>query len=305
MNSLFVKCLCFLIFGACSNSVLTAQTPLIPQVPNDPRATYSPLQETLSTGKVIVKSNRYSGPISVIFTELSRFPITGPGASSLDYGLFDPNSNSRLTVTGIAASSGEVLTDLFPPLSMRNDRITLFYEVRVSPLSMPAPGTITITLQADLYAGTFGNLGIVVDSVIFTLSVNVGTFHDVSVVPSGNIFVLKNTKVSLAFVTLNPDVEINADILVRSNISYNLALSSANGGALINSTDGSLLPYSLLINGGIFTLLSGVQTPIATGGTTSFGTPTLYALKALVRPYLELPSPGSFTDTITVILLGP
>jgi spore coat protein U-like protein len=140
------------------------------------------------------------------------------------------------------------------------------------------------------------------DTALFTISIQVGSYYDVSIVASGGTFSLSSTTTTLAFGTIQANESQGSDILVKSNISYSLSLISANGGAFLNASDASKLPYSLSVNGSLIALSPGTPTLVANGAQAGYGTPTRYALVATILPYTKLPTQGTYLDTITVNL---
>ena len=279
-----------------------AAEPLIYQVPYDPLPTYSPTATTQVQGVVTLESNHYTGPVCLVFTELSRTPTPQVPQESVDYGLFSANGVSRLSVDGSPATAQETLTGSFPSGSKKHDRITLPFLVDVFPSNLPAPGLYRITLRANLYSSSYPPSGAIADSVIFYVSVQVGGFYDVSVMPSGGTYSVSSTTTALDFGILQPDVSKGADLLVKANIPYALSLSSANGSALVNPSDGSKVPYSLASNGTPVLLSAGAQTLAQSGASQSYAVPTRYALLATILSFSQLPTEGSFSDTITIIL---
>lgn len=289
----------FLVFSLCGAE---ANTPKIRQTPLDPQPFYSPTAMAQAQTSIALSGKGYSGPVCVVFTELSRSPALNLPQQSVNYGLFSANGSLQLSVNGSPASAQQTLQGVFANNSPSDARLSLDFLVEVFPTSLPPPGMNTITLRADLYASSYPPSGGIVDSVIFIVSIQVGSYYDVSVVPSGTAFSLSSTTTNLAFGSLQPNESEGADILVRSNIFYNLSLSSANGGAFLNASDGSKLPYSLTANGFPVSLSPEVPALIATGTPTGYGTPTRCALIVTVLPYTKLPTEGTYSDTITVNL---
>jgi spore coat protein U-like protein len=282
-----------------------AQSPSIGPNPFDPRPSYSSTAIVQAPSSINLVSNRYSCPVCVVFTEISRYPSSSQQAQNVNYGLFSADGSSQLSVDGSPASAQETLTGSFPNGSKKNDVLNLQFLVKVFPTSLPPPATYWITLRADLYASSYPPSGRIADTAFFTVTIGVAGFYDLSVEPTGGAFALDSTTATLAFGSLVANNSKGADILVKSNISYSLSLSSINGGAFANTTDGSKLPYSLTVNGSAITLPPGIRVLVATGAQASYGTPTRYALVATVLPYTAMPTQGAYSDTITVTLSAP
>jgi spore coat protein U-like protein len=240
----------------------------------------------------------------VAFTEVSRYPSPSIGLQSLNYGLFSADGATQLSVDGSPAGAQETLIGSFPRGSKRNDSLNLPFLMKVFPTSLPPPGTTWINLRADLYANSAPS-GRIVDTLNFYMSVAVAGYYDLSVVPTGGTFSLASTTAALAFGTLVAGAVKGTDILVKSNVSYSLGLSSLNGGAFANAADGSKLPYSLSVNGSAVALSPGIRTLVATNAQASYGASARYALLVTVLPFVGLPAQGSYSDTITVTLSAP
>jgi hypothetical protein len=282
-----------------------AQSPTIGQAPFDPHLGYSPAGTTQAQDSIVLTSNRYSGPVCVVFTEFSRYPSSGQSLQNIDYGFFSADGASRLSVDGTPASAQETLTGSFPHGSKQFASLSLPFLVEVFPTSLPPPGYYWIWLRADLYASSYPPSGRIADTVNFFVSFTVAGYYDLSVVPTGEAFSLDSTTAALAFGVLAANASKGADILVKSNVSYSLSLTSANGGALANGTDGSKIPYSLTVNNSAVTLSPGLRALVATGAQASYGAPARYAVLVTVLPYTALPTQGSYSDTITLTLSAP
>jgi hypothetical protein len=263
---------------------------------------YSSTMEQRAYQSVELVSERYSGPICIIFTELSRFPATAVPSAGIDYRLTDQSGASRLSVDGNPASAQETLRGVFPPQSKKDDRLVLDFLVTIRPTNLPASGMHTITMKADLYASAFPPTGGIVESRTFFIIVQVHDHFDISTVPTGGNFSKSSVTASLNFGALQPYVSRGADVLVRSNVSFVLSLTSLNGNAFVNMADGFRLPYSFSVNGGVFDLQAGTRTVIANGAPPTFGDPTRYSIVVTVLPYSSLPTEGAYSDHITITL---
>jgi len=292
-----ISILLFLTFSLCG---IEAQN--ITQPPYDPQPSYSPTATVQAQDSIVLQSAGYNGPYCIVFTELSRSPAPSLPQQQINYGLFSANGSYQLSVDGTPASAQETLAGVFPYNSKPKDRLTLDFLVEVLPTTLPAPGTNTITLRADLYRSSYPPSGRVADTAFFTITILVGSYYDVSVVPSGAVFSLSSTTTTLAFGNIQANESQGADVLVKSNIAYNLSLSSANGGAFLNTSDASKLPYSLSVNGSLTALPLGAPILVANGAPAGYGTPARYALIVTVLPYTKLPTQGVYVDTITVNL---
>ncbi len=278
--------------------------PRISSAPVDPHPKFSPTTTVQASDSIELKSNGYSGPVCVVFTELSRWPSPGSPLQNVNYGLSSTDGFLQFSVDGTSANPQEVLTATFPAGSKNNDRLVAGFLIEVFPSTLPPPGQYQINLKADIYASAYPPSGGIVDSAIFTITVQVGNWFDVSIVASNNAFSLASTTATLDFGTLAANLSRGADILVRSNLSYKLFLSSTNGGALASLIDGTKIPYSLKVNGSTLSLLPATQSLVA-NATASFGNPARYAVTVTILPYQQLPTEGQYSDLLTVIVSAP
>lgn len=279
-----------------------AHVPRFNGAPGDTQPVYSATSTVHAYSSVELISEGYSGPVQVVFSELSIAPDSGSELTRIQYALFRTNGSSLLSTTGNPASSQETLSGAFPPGSKKHDRLSLGFRIEIAPSSLPPPGIHTITLRADLYTGAFPSSGAAVDSVAFTISVHVNNHYDVSIVPSGAAFSLSATSATIAFGTLRSFDSRGVDILVKSNVSFVLSLESANGGAFANASDAFRIPYSLSANGIAIRLTAGSNTAIGNTLQATYGIPTRFALILTVLQFTDLPTEGAYSDLITVTL---
>jgi hypothetical protein len=279
-----------------------AASPAILQPPAVPSLAYSIFSDAQAQSSITLVSKNYSGPVCVVFTELSRFPSPAPTRGYLAYGLFSADGSMPLSLTGTASGPQELLSGSFPPNSRKNDEINLAFSVKAMSASLPLPGTHRISLRANLYASAYPPAGGVVASVTFSVSVGVGSYYDVSVVPQGGGFSSASTTASLAFGSLVAGESRNVDILARCNVSCNLSLSSANGGSFKCLSDPSAIPYSLTSNGASVALDQGTQAFISFGGTPGYEIPARYGIAITVLPYSSMVAEGAYSDTIFITL---
>jgi hypothetical protein len=290
------------VLAAWSGATQPVLKPRFANTPENVTVVYSSDLVRQASSSVELVSERYSGPVCIVFTELSRFPVAAVPSAAIDYQLYDPTEASRLPVDGNPTSAQETLSSVFPPGSKKNDRLTLDFLVKTRPANVPASGMHTITMKADLYASAFPPSGGVIESSTFFIIIQVHDHFDVSTVPTGGAFSVSSVTALLDFGALQPYDSRGADVLVRSNVSFVLSLTSMNGSAFVNVEDGFRLPYSLDVNGGAVTLAPGLRTVIANGVPPGFGDPTRFSLVVTILPYSSLPTEGSYSDHITITL---
>jgi len=277
-------------------------TPRFSGAPVDAQPVYSATEAVRAFSSVELVSEDYSGPVRVVFTELSMTPAPGSELTRVSYALYGANGLRRLSTTGSPAGEQETLGGSFPPKSKKGDRLNLGFLVEIAPTSMPPPGIHVISLWADLYAGEYPPSGAPVDSVMFTISVRVGAHYDVSIVPSGAVFSLSATSATMDFGVLKSNDARGMDILVKSNISFALSIGSVNGGAFVNASDGYRIPYSLSANGIAVLLTPGGSAVVGDGARASYGIPARFAVVVTVLPIEDMPTEGAYSDLIMVTL---
>lgn len=267
--------------------------------------TYSAETTAQAAGTVTIKKGVFTGTdFCVVLTLLS---MTQASPENLSYAMYSPAATlaNQLSLTGSPTSPSEVLAGSFSSTSTKNSTITLDYAFVVSPTTLPPPGSYIATIDESIYASTYLPSGTALASNTLTVTVTVGALYGVSVVPTGSAFSSTTTSQALNFGTLAPGQSLGADILVRSNVSYSLLLSSSNSGSLVNLADTtSLIGYALTSNGIAVPLASGPST-IASASAATYSSAARYDLVATISPFSTYPSEGSYADTITITLSSP
>jgi hypothetical protein len=157
-----------------------------------------------------------------------------------------------------------------------------------------------------LYKSAYPPTGSSVSSKSFTVTVVVGSTCNLSVVTTGSSFSLSSTSQALAFGNLTPNDTRGSDLVVRSNVTYNLSIVSAKGWALANSSDStSLVGYTLTSNKSALSLVQGLSSTIVTGATATYSSLARYALVFTISAFSGLPTEGDYSDTLTVTLASP
>ncbi len=272
-----------------------------------PLLTFSPDSVVQGSSTIRVSAEGYAGTFAIVFTQLSLAPTPAAPAEGLRYGLFQPAGTPtyELSITGAPASSKELILGSFAANAPKNATTDVSFAALVSPLSLPPPGSYVANLKADLYASSYPLSGAPVDSLTFSVSVTVGSFFDVSLAPSGGSFSLASTSVALAFGVLAGGDSRGLDVLVRSNLGYSMTLGSANGGALANALDGSLLGYGLAFGGRAVSLSPGLPAPVVAGAAPTYSSPARYGLAVTISPFVDLPTEGSYSDALTISVSAP
>jgi hypothetical protein len=265
---------------------------------------YSPNASIQASGMVTVNNGSKTAD-SVAYCVV--FTLTNPGQQGgMSIAVANAATGSVLSLSGAPANASQTLSGYFPSGTSANSNQVYTILATVAPSPIPAPGTYSATIVETLYRGSaYPPSGSAVDTNTLTLTITVGSFYDVSVVPSGSSFSLSSTSQSLAFGALAAGQQLGADILVRTNVSYTLSLSSANKGILANSGDPtSSVAYSLSSNGSSLSLNPGPAVA-ASGAAATYANSARYAILITISSLASNPSAGAYTDTITVSLASP
>jgi hypothetical protein len=269
---------------------------------------YSPDAIVQTTGRIRVVHDSYSGPFCVVLTQLSLLPAPVAPAEGLSYALYQPDTSPtyRLSLDGAPTNSTEVLTGSFATNpSYKRPFVDLGFAVFAYPSTLPPPGTYTATIRANLYASDFPATGAPSDTTTFAVTVTVSSVTDISIVPTGASFSVASTAANLSFGVLSANATRALDLLVRANVRYSLSLVSANGGALSNQADGSLIGYSLAASGSVVPLQAGVASFVGVNADATYSRPAKYGISVSIRPFADFPVEGTYSDLVTVNVIAP
>lgn len=297
-----------LVLAAAFLGVTEAGALTIKNIQSPAALTYSADQGVQTTGRVRVWHDGYSGTFGVVFTEISFAPAPGAASQKLSYGLYYPDAapTYRLSLNGNPTTASEMIVGYFPPPSeTKKPYVDAGFAVIVSPATMPAPGTYTATIRADLYHSGYPLTGTPVDSLNFSVVVTVPSIADLSIVPKGSPFSVSSTSATLSFGVMSAGEAREIDLLVRSNVRYSVSLGSSSGGSLLNAASGETVPYVLTSNGVPLALSPGTTGYAALNADPTFGSPKVYGLVVTIGAFSGLPVEGTYTDLITVNVLGP
>lgn len=266
--------------------------------------TYSPNALSQTSGIITVNNGTKSADnVAYCMT----FTLSNPGQQGgMSFRLVNSGTGNILSLSGSPTDSTQVISGSFASGTAANTNVIYSIAFQLDPSPLPAPGTYTATILEKLYRGsTFPPAGSPVDTNTLTITITVGSFYDLSVVPSGSFFSVGTTSQALNFGTLAAGAKLGADIVIRSNVSYSISLSSANHGALANPSDPtSSVGYSLSSGAAQVSLNPGPGL-IASGAAATFSNYARYSILVTISPFAGFPSAGSYSDTITVNLASP
>lgn len=226
------------------------------------------------------------------------------GTNALGYQIYD-NMTGRNVLKDLTAAptASEVLSGSFAASSGGGTTQAPSFTLYIPEGQAPAAGTYTDSLTLSLYAGTLSAPGTPTDTLTCTLTVTVGVSLAVSLVPAGSPFNAASTSLSLDFGILSASGIVSADLVVRSNASYSVLVTSTNGGVLATTGSTDTVPYVFHVNGAAVTLPAGtaqkvVQATVSTAAETSY--PMTFSIDSL-----GWAAEGTYTDVLTFSATTP
>ena len=269
----------------------------------DPSAiTYSADIEKNAGGSITVRNNNWDKAFCVAFTAVT---LAG-GVIGYDLKKPYPIPSLILSKTGTATSVDQVLSGAFVSADSTSKTKTLTYAIVTNPGYLPVPGTYTVNMTVKLYASSLPTTTAVATRTA-SFSIVVNNSFDVAVVAVDMPFSISSTSGSLPFGTFAEGDSQSIDIIARSNVIHSLALSSAKGWKLANTNtlDSSTVAYSISSNNTPLSLTPGSAAPITSGGAATGVSGKVYRLTFTLLPFLELPTEGTYADTLTLTMSAP
>lgn len=274
---------------------------------SSPSLSYSLTGNAEAAGTVTLKKSstvKNASSFYVVFKLLSLSSTASSGGGSLSYGLYKSSSSTTaLSLTGSPSSSDEVLSGSIAAGSASG---SVSYVFRVSNSTFPASGTYTAKFTATVYKGNYSSSGTKTTrgSATITATVTVGKIASVAVVGGASdsfsfTSATSSPNYTLSLGDLTASTTGTAYILVLSNSTYSLSLTSANKGRLLNSSDSSAIGYTVTVNSGSTYSLTSATT-IVSGASATYSAAARHALLFKLSGYGSNPSAGTYTDTIIV-----
>lgn len=159
------------------------------------------------------------------------------------------------------------------------------------------------TLTITLYQGSVGQplSAVEADSVEVDVNSNTGDFSQVLLVSPGGDSSSGQSQYSFDFGALRPYASQRVDMLFRTNMTYTLSLTSANGGNLENTVGGVTyqVPYQFTSNGDELDL--GNRRIIGFGLLGTGIEFQRYEFEVMIEEF-DLVAPGTYQDVITVTI---
>jgi hypothetical protein len=279
-----------------------AGNPSFDSITNPAPITYSPDIEMNAGGSIRVKNNNWDKAFCVAFTAVT---LAG-GVIGYDLKKPYPIPSFLLSKTGTATNTDQVLSGAFVPDDRNSTKKTLTYAIVTNPGYLPVPGTYTVNMTVKLYASSLPTTtAVAIRTASFSIVVN--NSFDVAVVAVDAPFSISSTTANLSFGIFAEGDSKSIDVIVRSNVIHNLALSSAKGWKLANTDplDTSTAAYSITSNNTPLSLTAGSAAPITSGGAATAVSGKVYRLAFTLLPFIELPTEGSYADTLTLVVSAP
>lgn len=222
-----------------------------------------------------------------------------PSNNSIEYFLYN-NLSDKIIIKDLSTtpSSNEVISGSLPN---GHTRQTVTYNLYIPPGAFHPGGQYSDTVTVSLYKGNLSSYTFS-DSRDLTFNIQVPDVIDISLVPLGANFDINSSNMTFDFGELFPGQTKNADIIVRSNLSYEVSLSSQNGSILksIDPANSSEIPYICSINGSTITLPPLTPAVILQGIPTS-NTGDRNRIDIVIGNFWDVGS-GTYEDNITITL---
>lgn len=292
-----------------------AQSWRLHQFPANLTAEFSP------TGDIVLEQTFavwHRGPESAFFVTVSaggsggfepRRAYDGSGAS-VAYNLYDSaDQDNILKDVTVNPSPGEVVSGTFPATTgqggpWQRQSFTFAFVVPStggSVGSLPVAGEYTDTIVATLYQGTLGSYTTTDQQQTTGVAITVPPILELEIVQSGGTFGTGGLEYAMNFGVLLPGAVRDAELLVRTNTGYTVALRSANQGVLafVGDDPTSFVPFNLSVDGNLIDL--SAETDVSIVASAPPTAEARYAISVAI-PDFGLPSEGEYEDVITVTI---
>jgi hypothetical protein len=228
--------------------------------------------------------------------------LAGPDpAYSLGYELLDtafqPPRILKAWLEGIYPD--DFPTGMFPA-GTRNTNIEHPFTVIVPAGSIVPAGTYSGSFTLALYGSPVGTTPGLLENRAFPVSVVVPEYTEIGVVQVDAPFFSPSGSQTVDFGQLEDGDQESLDLIVRSNVTYSVSVSSVNGSALLNvdPAEPTPIPYTLNANGASVAMLAGLAVPIISTAPWTAGGEARYRLNFSIGVF-DMVAAGDYTDTLT------
>lgn len=218
---------------------------------------------------------------------------------TVDYFLYN-NPTDKTVIKDLTSnpSSNEVLTGTFPK-GRSTMNVNYYYAVPAG--VFPPSGYFSDTFAISLYSGTVANY-ILKESVNVQVSIQVPNMISISLVPEGSPYNISSTELTFDFGVLTSGLIRSADLIVKSNLSYFVNFTSANGGVLKRTDQWEIseIPYTLSVNGSPVIMQPWQAVTVLQGSPTG-PTGSRNNIDVVIGDFWDV-STGTFEDQITITI---
>jgi hypothetical protein len=197
-----------------------------------------------------------------------------------------------------------IYPDDFPaglyPAGVRNTNIEHPFTVIVPAGSIVPAGTYSGSFSMGLYGAASGATPGFLESRAYSVSVVVPEYTEIGVVQVDAPFFSSSGSQTVDFGQLEEGNQESLDLIVRSNVTYSVSVSSANGSALLNvdPAEPTPIPYNLTANGATVAMPAGLAVPLISTAPWTAGGEARYRLNFSVGAF-DMVSAGDYSDTLT------
>lgn len=221
--------------------------------------------------------------------------MNGPRPEDLRYQFYDTPSKSNVLKEIPEATSAEVLSGTF---GTGNESQELSYYVAIPAGQMVAAGDYQDNITVRLYEGTLSSYT-QRDQTSFNVEALVQNALQMCVVGCGAPFDPFAKSRTLAFGTLHSGDNRALDLLVRSNLNYEVLFRSDNRGTMARTSGSGSVPYTATLNGAAINLSASSAVTVIPSGTPTTMDGDRYTLSVTIGN-LTGANPGSYQDNIAI-----
>ena len=267
--------------------------------------TYNPTTGLIANQRLVVQ---HRGPASDFFVTISagqsgtfaNRELRDGSGNTLTYQLYKTTALQDV-VKDLSASptQAEVLTATAPEYTgFLTEALDVPYVIHIPPGQTLSAGTYTDSLTLTLYSGSFGS-GVQEDTGTLSVDGPVNATVTIVLVAPGDpwpTYAFQETAdQTMDFGELTAGESLGYDLLVESNASFSIALSSANAGAMAHTdpAETTVVPYSLTFDSGLVDLSTGGD--VTVGSSPGFR----YPIVVTIEDY-GAASQGSYEDVVTI-----
>jgi len=185
------------------------------------------------------------------------------------------------------------------PAGTRNTNIEHPYTVIIPAGAIVPAGQYTGNFSVNLYGAPLGQQPALTSTRSFPLSVVVPEYTEIGLVQPGAPFYSTTASQTLDFGQLQEGDRQSLDLIVRSNVSYSVSVSSNNGSVLLNANPAETMPipYSLHADNKSVAMTAGLAQPIVSSAPWTAGGEARYRLDFSIGAF-DMVSAGEYTDTL-------